>query len=365
MWHAWKHSMSDQVVSLDVVRRLAVVSARISAGSVLTETLQAVADGIVDVLGFGVCAVNHRQADGDFVCVTVAGDAGARTALLGTVATRATMDETLRTSDQWGSLRFTPHERAEEYDLDVEWIPDLEVTDDPLAWHPLDLLLAPLHGEAGELVGILSVDLPPEGRRPSQLLRELLEMFTIQAGIAIAAVEMRERYRQERAAREELLLDLASRDALTGLPNRRALTEALSSTVTACRDSGRTGAVLFCDVDGLKQLNDRDGHAAGDAALQAWARELEERVRDGDLVCRVGGDEFVVVADDLSPAESAELAERIREPRRSGNDLAGLALSVGVAVVDGRLEPTEVVEHADRAMYADKTRRRRTCDVRG
>ena len=72
-----------------------------------------------------------------------------------------------------------------------------------------------------------------------------------------------------------------------------------------------------------------------------------------------------MVADDLSPAESAELAERIREPRRSGNDLAGLALSVGVAVVDGRLEPTEVVERADRAMYADKTRRRRKCDARG
>ncbi len=169
---------------------------------------------------------------------------------------------------------------------------------------------------------------------------------------------LRERYQEERAAREALLLELATRDPLTGLPNRRAMTEALGEAVRDARRRGVTGAVLFCDVDGLKELNDRAGHAAGDAALVAWARELQDRVRDGDLVCRIGGDEFVVVAERL-PAEAATaLADRIRSSPASAPGLAGLRLSVGVAVVDGALEPAAVLDLADRSMYADKAHHR-------
>jgi diguanylate cyclase (GGDEF)-like protein len=220
------------------------------------------------------------------------------------------------------------------------------------------MLLAPMLSEDGEMVGVISVDLPPGGRRPSQLLCELLELFAMQAGIAISAVELRDRYRRERAAREDLLVDLAHRDALTGLPNRRALGEALETSVRVARETGRPGAVLFCDLDGLKRLNDREGHARGDQVLVAWARELERRVREGDLVCRIGGDEFVVVANHIVEGDADAIAARLREEGPLPAEFGGLTLSVGVALLDGSEEAAELLRLADEAMYADKARRR-------
>lgn len=349
---------TDVVVSMDVVRRIARVSSRIAAGSVLTETLDAVARGIVDVLGFGVAVVNHRRPDGDFEAVAIAGPDEAQLAMLGSVTPRAAMEDILAECVAWGALRYQSHEHAPAEDLSWQWIPQTEPVDDPTLWHPLDMLLAPMLSEGGEMVGVISVDLPPGGRRPSQLLCELLELFAMQAGIAISSVELRDRYRRERAAREDLLVDLAHRDALTGLPNRRALTEALETSVRLARETGRPGAVLFCDLDGLKRLNDREGHARGDEALVAWARELERRVRQGDLVCRIGGDEFVVVADSILDEDADAIAERLREEAPLPAEFGGLTLSVGVALLDGSEEGEELLRLADEAMYVDKARRR-------
>ena len=348
---------SATTVDMTVVRGLTMVGARIAGQGSLSETLQAVADGIVDVLGFGVAAVNHQRADGDFEVVAFAGDEKAGATILGSTVQCTTMLHLLEESDDWGGLRFLPHDRVVEDDLEVFWAPEAAVLDVPDAWHPDDMLLAPLYGLDHELVGVVSVDLPPDGVRPSVVLRELLELFTMQAGIAIDSVEMHDRYRRVLAAREALLEDLATRDALTGLGNRRALHQALTHSVRRASPE-HTGALLFCDVDGLKQLNDNSGHAAGDAGLQAWARELVDCVREGDLVCRLGGDEFVVVANRITPEDAEVLADRIRADRHESDDLAGLTLSVGVAAIDGRQRPEELLEHADRAMYLDKVRRK-------
>lgn len=344
-------------VSMDVVRRLALVNARINAGSDLAETLQAVADGIVDVLGFGAAVMNHQTEAGDFEVIAVAGPEEVRSALSGVLHPRQAVLEALDLADQWGALRFIPHDRADH--IEVFWVPDLPDDDDPQAWHPMDALLVPLKTRTGEMVGIISVDLPPDNRRPSRLLCELLEVFAMQAGLAIAGVELRARYDEERLARERVLTDLASRDALTGLPNRRALTEALAASVRQAQRTGRPGALLFCDVDGMKRLNDRQGHARGDLALNAWAEELAARVRDEDLVARIGGDEFVVVAPGLAVEGAKALAVRLREPAGDVLHLAGLTLSVGIASIDGSLEPDEILDMADRAMYIDKADRRR------
>jgi diguanylate cyclase (GGDEF)-like protein len=344
-------------VSMDVVRRLALVNARINAGSDLGETLQAVADGIVDVLGFGAAVMNHQTATGDFEVVAVAGPDEIRAALSGVVHPRQTILEALELADQWGALRFIPHDRTD--NIEVFWVPDLPYDDDPQAWHPMDALLVPLFTAVGDMVGIISVDLPPENRRPSRLLCELLEVFAMQAGLAIAGVELRARYDEERRARERVLSDLASKDALTGLPNRRALTEALAASVRQAKRTGRCGALLFCDVDGMKRLNDRQGHARGDLALNAWGEELAARVRDEDFVARIGGDEFVVVAPGLPPEGAEVMARRLREPAGDVLNLAGLTLSVGIAPIDGTLQPDEILDLADRAMYIDKADRRR------
>ncbi|MFY0408427.1 GGDEF domain-containing protein [Solicola sp. PLA-1-18] len=350
---------SSTGVDLDVVRRLALVSSRMSTGSVLSETLQVVSDGIVEVLGFGVAAVNHVLPSGDFQVVALTGPPELREELADAVTPRADMVRALDRAVHWGRLRFSPHETFDE-DEPAQWVPDVPVRDDPDAWHPLDMLLAPMWDEDGEMVGVLSVDLPPGQLQPTRLLCELLEIFAMQAGLAVGAVEMRERYLEERSNRERLLVGMTRRDALTGLGNRRALAAALAGAVDGARRTGRPGAVLFADLDGLKQLNDERGHVAGDEALKAWAAAVVAVVREDDLVCRVGGDEYVVVAGAISEPETVQMADRLRRIADQDDPaLGGLTLSVGCAAVTGDAAPEDILERADRAMYEDKSRRAR------
>jgi diguanylate cyclase (GGDEF)-like protein/PAS domain S-box-containing protein len=144
----------------------------------------------------------------------------------------------------------------------------------------------------------------------------------------------------------------AMTDELTGCLSRAAIVSALEDHIdTGSERSER--AVLFIDLDEFKQLNDRFGHAAGDELLSAVARKLREAVRDEDLVGRIGGDEFLVVCPDVGGAHKAvRLAERIE------NALGDhVAASVGVAWSCGDdVNAEELLERADRAMYATKRR---------
>ncbi|WP_170047620.1 GGDEF domain-containing protein [Couchioplanes caeruleus] len=160
---------------------------------------------------------------------------------------------------------------------------------------------------------------------------------------------------QRRRAEQELLR-LATVDTLTGLPNRAACLERLTTELATF--PGRQ-AVLFCDLDGFKPVNDRLGHAAGDALLVAVAARLRGAVRENDLVSRFGGDEFVVVchADDPRAAVDA-VCERIREVVRQPIDVAGeqvrVGLSVGVAFAGPLATTDDLINRADLAMYEAK-----------
>ncbi|GGQ57331.1 GGDEF domain-containing protein [Couchioplanes azureus] len=160
---------------------------------------------------------------------------------------------------------------------------------------------------------------------------------------------------QRRRAEQELLR-LATVDHLTGLPNRAACLERLAAELAT--DPGRQ-AVLFCDLDGFKPVNDRLGHAAGDALLVAVAARLRGSVREEDLVSRFGGDEFVVVchADDPRAAVEA-VCERIRKVVREPIDVGGeqvrVGLSVGVAFAGPRATTDDLINRADLAMYEAK-----------
>src|SRR5690606_25440240 len=113
--------------------------------------------------------------------------------LLGTFSPVSQMLSEIEHADEWGSLRFVPHTRVGDF-VRTGWVPDIEpVSDDPLAWHPLDLLAAPLKDEAGVLRGFLTVDLPDDGRRPGTERRRQLEMYADQAGRAIISAMERER----------------------------------------------------------------------------------------------------------------------------------------------------------------------------
>lgn len=159
------------------------------------------------------------------------------------------------------------------------------------------------------------------------------------------------------------LRELSLVDELTGLQNRRGFMTLAEHEVRVLRRAGRRGAVVFVDVDGLKDLNDAVGHEAGDQLLRLVASGLRAACREADVLARVGGDEFLALLGDVDePPQRA--AERIRdEIEGSGRDARGLrpSVSIGVAMLEPRGDDDlrEVITAADAAMYADKQRRRR------
>jgi diguanylate cyclase (GGDEF)-like protein len=157
--------------------------------------------------------------------------------------------------------------------------------------------------------------------------------------------------------------DLADRDALTPLLNRRAFLRELGRIRTFAKRYGSPASLVYFDLDDLKGVNDRLGHAAGDAALKAVAERLLAHVRESDIVGRMGGDEFAVIlvqADQATAeAKAAALARAIEaEPVKFGDWSAPLHISWGVRPITHDIEPEMLVAEADAAMYARKRDRK-------
>jgi len=128
------------------------------------------------------------------------------------------------------------------------------------------------------------------------------------------------------------------------------------------RDDGTKGlAVLFCDLDGFKSINDRFGHNAGDAVLIEVARRLSNGVREGDTVARLGGDEFVILADGLGRADAQDLAVRLRneiiQPIRAEGRAVRVGASFGIGWAHCGMTADEVLKSADERMYVEKRSR--------
>jgi len=156
---------------------------------------------------------------------------------------------------------------------------------------------------------------------------------------------------------DELLRRLST-DALTGLLNRRAFLERLDQEHDRSRRYPQPLSVLLLDVDSLKGINDRGGHAAGDAALRAIGDAIRRGLRASDTGCRFGGDEFAVMAPEADAPASRVLAERIRSLAEGMSLPGGLraTVSIGIACAtpgDGWM-PQAILERADRALYAAK-----------
>jgi diguanylate cyclase (GGDEF)-like protein len=157
----------------------------------------------------------------------------------------------------------------------------------------------------------------------------------------------------------DTLRALALTDALTGLPNRRGLTDSLGRLLPGATPEHMT-AVYLLDLDGFKAVNDRLGHDAGDELLVGVARRLQSLVRDSDVVSRLGGDEFVVVAaglhnDAQARALGQKLLDAFHQPFTAAGCEARVGLTVGYALapLDGR-DGQGLLKRADAAMYSGK-----------
>ncbi|GAB3172581.1 diguanylate cyclase CdgB [Streptomyces incanus] len=547
---------SEPYVRLASLRQLHQGMADMNTARSLADTLQTVADGVVDALGYELACVNLVRPDGDLVVAALSGNAAAEALITGRVGSRESWERRLCMGETWGDLIFIPHTEGWVLDDDIpQWYIDGPAPRFEDEWHPADRLLAPMYapgpqgGGAGELVGVLSVDRPRNGRLPGAWGREALQMYAFQAAIAISNARLRsnmqralvrlereqqalraseESFRQafeyapsgmavaemggdqhgrilrtndalcrllgrpasamrrysfsdlvhpedigtllrtsaeggraelrlarrdgtyvwvslrnsvvadaadgprfllthvedieERKRRELHLAHRASHDSLTGLPNSAELRARLSARLcqqrpsmlpavdeamagfesfdsqdaaygppafdrghdfdfppeaegfegfdhhvhaiapAADHDDGAKGlAVLFCDLDGFKSINDRFGHNAGDAVLIEVARRLSDGVRDGDTVARLGGDEFVILANGLGRADAQDLAVRLRneiiQPIRAEGRAVRVGASFGIGWAHCGLTADEVLKSADERMYIEKRSR--------
>ncbi len=189
--------MSTVGAHREALVRLHELMTRINAGQDLDAVLQAIVDGVVEMTGFEAATINVLQPDGDFRLVAVAGGDEDLEALTGEHYPAHVLLSRLGMGEHWGLLRFVSHEVAETVQRGGSWIPTFEPLDHPDAWHAEDELAVPLHAPTGELLGIMYFDQPSDRLRPGPETCELLEMYAVQAGIALNYAQQRERLREQ------------------------------------------------------------------------------------------------------------------------------------------------------------------------
>ena len=157
-------------------------------------------------------------------------------------------------------------------------------------------------------------------------------------------------------------IEMALYDSLTGLNNRRSLERRLPAMIETARQRSAALTMMVLDIDHFKRVNDTYGHDVGDRVLKGFGAQLQETVRSGDLICRLGGEEFVVVMPGADAAEAGRIAERARRSTESREFLVdGAAGSVSITVSIGLAEwrenwdSAELYRRADRALYLSKS----------
>ena len=218
---------------------------------------------------------------------------------------------------------------------------------DPAKFTTLRSTLAvPLEGLNG-VVGVLAMYRAERDAFSADHLRILL---AVSSKIALSV---------ENALKYQQAEDSATTDYLTGLPNARSLFVHLSRELARCRRTGTTLAVMVCDLDNFKQINDLYGHLEGDNLLKDFSGRVKEVCRDYDYVARMGGDEFVIVAPGLSPEASSEKAALLHQlaveagRRVPGRDLVGLSVGTAFCPEDS-YDVERLLAEADRRMYSMK-----------
>lgn len=197
-----------------------------------------------------------------------------------------------------------------------------------------------------------------------------LEMMTVLAQF-VGELFTRRRLESQLRAERETLRRLATCDPLTGLSNRREFESQLRSSLEASSTVGRPSAVMFVDLDDLKQINDSLGHNVGDAVLRGVGERIQRTLRAGDVVARWGGDEFLVLLARVdSPAEASIAGERVlaalEQPLDVGDGCTrGVSVSIGIGwSFDSQLTAEQLIRIADEALYDAKSGTKGTARMR-
>jgi diguanylate cyclase (GGDEF)-like protein len=222
-------------------------------------------------------------------------------------------------------------------------IPELPPDWRPGMWHPLDSLTIPLDDGPNRL-GLLSLDEPVDRQYPDLATVQALELFADQCAVAISQVQLHQQLEQ-----------LAMTDSLTGLHNRLVLQDSLAREVLRSHRSGRPCALLFCDIDHFKVVNDEWDHATGDRILQHVAAIIRQRLRRGDLAARFGGDEFVVLLPETDMDAAVAVARELRLRVAAASTAWSVTISIGVAgTAASGTDGASLLAAADAAMYQAK-----------
>ncbi len=326
-----------------MLERVLEVSARLAEADDVDAVLQAVCDGIEDALGFDKVVI--ELADGrDRPLIAVAATGWA---LDGPAVNRGTTIETLSPlfTDEFevAGCYLLPGEVAAArvgidevpYQSELNWR-------GPHAWSRHWLVVPLKDGE--RWIGLIWVDEPRDRLLPTHARLQALRLFANQAVAAHSASKQAVRLRHE-----------ATHDSLTGLPNRRAF----DTHVVREIDRGVGFALVLCDMDNLKRLNDTHGHEAGDEALQLLAAALQSQLRRSDEAYRIGGDEFAVILPAANRLDAERVVRRLRDAV-AGRLLASgdpIDASFGVSVYEPGDDPERLVVRADDALYQAKRRR--------
>jgi len=217
----------------------------------------------------------------------------------------------------------------------------------PHEWQSGDMLLIPLYGHQGSLVGILSVDDPADRQRPTPQTITILEIFAIQAATAISNAQMYAEMERQ-----------ALTDSLTGLPNQRYFVMHLRQQMAAAERYQQPFALLALDIDYFKSYNDSFGHLAGNVVLREFAKLLCQTMRTSDFVARWGGEEFFVLLPNSSLEGALDVAERIRQTVRSHIfPNRSITVSIGAVALEPGMLEQDVLNAADVALYRAKVMR--------
>jgi diguanylate cyclase (GGDEF)-like protein len=334
--------IADDMQHQRMLERVLEVSARLAEADDVEAVLQAVCDGIEDALGFDRVMISLAE-EPDVALEPVAMSGWGPDDPVREGATLETLAPLFCEEYEVAGCYLLPAEVAE-HRLGIDDFPYRSEMSGrgPHAWSRHWLVVPLVEGE--RRVGVIWVDDPRDRLLPTRARLQALRLFANQAVAALRAADQTVRLRHE-----------ATHDTLTALPNRRAFRRRLAREI----DAGERFALILCDMDNLKLVNDTHGHEAGDRALQMLAAALRSELRRSDEAYRLGGDEFGVVLPEASRLDAERVMRRLRDAVGSGVLETGdrIDASFGVAMHEPGDDPKRLVARADEALYQAKRRR--------